>query len=85
MIPGPLVRSTRRLLENTSEPVRVEPFDFAQDRLREAESKHRPQVDQWLARFDSVAHATEFILSGVEGLSANGVFQQPVSGLVDIC
>ena len=51
------------LLKNTLEPVRVE--------RSEAESKHRPQVHQWLARFDSVAHATT--------LSANGVFQQPVS------
>ena len=61
-------------MKNTPEPVRVEPFDYAQDRLRGAESKHGRLVDQWLRRFDSVAGATEFILSNVEGLSANGFF-----------
>ena len=46
------------LLRNASEPVRVEPFDYAQDRLRGAESKHERLPNQWLRRFDSVAHTT---------------------------
>ena len=46
-----------------------ESFDYAQDRVWGAESKHGRQPDQWLRRFDSVAHAIT--------LSANGVYHQP--------